>query len=639
MPILNSNRFGKQILFALDTPAPVAINVVEFYVRGWFISSPEISPGARTLGVVADKLFFPAVYGLPRPDVAENLNDPTLAKCGYYVRFRGPRLQSDVYVAVQCDSGTVVLGTVNCPARILPAKPSRQNAQADSYDDWLLETEPGLFQNENQRTALSYRPLVSVVLPTSNPDLFFLERSIQSALGQNYPNLELCVSEDRSSETEAAAYLRQLVEADSRVRLIASPHKLDISRTSNRAIESAQGDIVVMLGQNDVLHPQALSEVVKCCNERADSQVIYSDEDSIDIYGSRSHPVFKPDIDLDMLLAFDFVGRLTAYKRDAVLAAGGFRSACDGAHAWDLLVRLALDKGVETFHHIAKPIYHRGISGSASLKNRRESRPKKFLGVLSDYLASTGQQARIEKGIFSGSLRLRHGIPPAAKSTIFIRKEDGPFQLRTVIACAGRQATYSVRQTDCGVIDLAAEVSIPDVLIFINRPLESANHCFFEELTAQALRKECGLVTGISLGAEARILHGGLVFAVGEQLADPFADLDLAQTPELKHLSATRAVAMISDYFFAVRREHLAAIDALTSVTLDKMPELVHKLVLNSNQRGLRVLVTPFAIASFDQTSAVGPVKPAGTRDSSGIALNPNLLAFTDFESAVRGNL
>jgi len=69
------------------------------------------------------------------------------------------------------------------------------------------------------------------------------------------------------------------------------------------------------------------------------------------------------------------------------------------------------------------------------------------------------------------------------------------------------------------------------------------------------------------------------------------------------------------------------------------MPELVHKLVLNSNQRGLRVLVTPFAIASFDQTSAVGPVKPAGTRDSSGIALNPNLLAFTDFESAVRGNL
>jgi glycosyltransferase involved in cell wall biosynthesis len=639
MPILNSNRFGKQILFALDTPTPVALNAVEFYVRGWFISSPEISSGARTLGVIADKVFFPAVYGLLRPDVAESLNDTTLAKCGYYVRFRGPRLQSDVYVVVQCDSGPVALASVNCPPRAHPATPPRQNAQADSYDDWLLETEPGLFQNENQLPSWPYRPLVSVVLPASNPDLFFLERSIQSALGQNYPSLQLCVSSDYSSETEAASYLRQLAATDARVRLITNAQKTDISETSNRGIESAQGDIVVMLGQNDVLHRHAVSEVVRRCNERTDSEVIYSDEDNIDIYGSRSQPVFKPDIDLDMLLAFDCVGRLTAYKRDAIMAAGGFRSALDGVHAWDLLVRLARDKGVKTFQHIAKPIYHRGVSDVASLKNRRENGPKRSLRVLSDYLASIGQQTTIEKGIFSGSLRLRHEIPPKAKSTIFIRKHDGPFQLKTVLACSARESAYSIRQTDGGVIGLDAGGALPDVLIFINRPIESLNHCFLEELTAQALRKECGLVTGFSLDAEGRILHSGLVFSVGEQLADPFAGLEFAQTPELKYLNTTRAVAMISDEFFAVRREHLAAVNVLTHVTLDNMPELVNKLVLNSKQRGLRVLVTPFAIASFDQSPAVGPVKPASARDSSSIALNPNLLAFAHFGRAVTGTL
>jgi hypothetical protein len=66
------------------------------------------------------------------------------------------------------------------------------------------------------------------------------------------------------------------------------------------------------------------------------------------------------------------------------------------------------------------------------------------------------------------------------------------------------------------------------------------------------------------------------------------------------------------------------------------MAQLVHKLVTNSKRRTLRVLVTPFAVATFHQARPDGPADPVRSQDQGGVSLNPNLLAFEDLGQAMR---
>jgi O-antigen biosynthesis protein len=649
MPILHSNRAGDEALFALDTPTPVRINPWDFYLRGWFVSSRTGLEAANVLGVLVEGSFALALYGLPRPDVARHLNDPNLTNCGFYVRFRGPRRDPRIKLATRGDSGMAVLAEVN--ASLVPAK-TDHSIHIETYEAWLKCREASLFwpQNEvyDRLAALPYRPLVSVILPTFNVDPFLIEQCVQSVLRQQYAHWQLCIVDDCSGPASKQC-LQKLAASDERITLATSPQQVGVAEVQNLALQKAQGDFFVTLDQDDELHPCALLEVIRRLNQRDDCEVIYSDEDRTDVYGSRSNPTFKPGIDPDMLLASNYIGRLTALKRATVLSLGGFRSICDGAQEWDLLIRLLEQVGPTAIQHVAKPLYHRRIrqgQPTSSMKTKPLAR-KISAGVLSDHVARSGVRAIVEAGISPGSFRLKQVAPVTARLAVFILPQDGGFQIAAIRlgATHGREiATYQVE--DCAVyrfngvspsaLTTLSEIS-EEVFIFINRPLESLNHSFFEELAAQALREECGLVTGVSVDMQGRVLHSGLVYSIADQLLDPFVGFEFSHAAHLEHLNVIRSVEMISDLFFAIRREHLAAVGGLSAVSAGQMPQLVHKLVTNAIGRDLRIIVTPFAIASFHQTDPDVPVDPTRLRNEKGIALNPNLLEFHDLARAMRG--
>lgn len=144
------------------------------------------------------------------------------------------------------------------------------------------------------------------------------------------------------------------------------------------------------------------------------------------------------------------------------------------------------------------------------------------------------------------------------------------------------------------------------VLVFINRPLESVNHFFFDELVNQALREDCGLVTGITVDLSGKITHAGFTMAEDGTLVHNFGNSRLSDFTRTAEADNPRCVDVISDEFFAVRREHLAAVGGLAAVSSFRMRRLVRRLTLNASKRGLRVLVTPFAVATVETQPARG---------------------------------
>jgi len=63
----------------------------------------------------------------------------------------------------------------------------------------------------------SIRPLVSVVMPTYNSPEPYLRAAIESVRGQLYPNWELCIADDASTQPHVRQVLQRYTNEDARI--------------------------------------------------------------------------------------------------------------------------------------------------------------------------------------------------------------------------------------------------------------------------------------------------------------------------------------------------------------------------------------------------------------------------------------
>lgn len=100
--------------------------------------------------------------------------------------------------------------------------------------------------------------LVSIIVPVYNVEKFILE-TIGSVAAQTYPNWELLLVEDGSSDGTAAVieeYVRQ--KKEDRIRLIRQPSNMGAARARNRGVREARGRYIAYLDADDLWMPGKL---------------------------------------------------------------------------------------------------------------------------------------------------------------------------------------------------------------------------------------------------------------------------------------------------------------------------------------------------------------------------------------------
>ena len=101
-------------------------------------------------------------------------------------------------------------------------------------------------------------PLVSIVIPSSNPR-FFAE-CIDSALAQTYPRIEIVVSDDCDTDAIGALVRSRMDGAD--VRYVKNPVRLRTRRNYEQCLALARGEYVKFLNDDDVLEPACVATLV-----------------------------------------------------------------------------------------------------------------------------------------------------------------------------------------------------------------------------------------------------------------------------------------------------------------------------------------------------------------------------------------
>jgi glycosyltransferase involved in cell wall biosynthesis len=102
-------------------------------------------------------------------------------------------------------------------------------------------------------------PLVSVLIPHYNLGAY-LGVTVDSALASDYPNLELVVVDDASTDASGHDAMRDLeARGDARIRVIKLPVNCGLAATRNVAVQHARGDFALALDADDLIDSQFIS--------------------------------------------------------------------------------------------------------------------------------------------------------------------------------------------------------------------------------------------------------------------------------------------------------------------------------------------------------------------------------------------
>lgn len=171
---------------------------------------------------------------------------------------------------------------------------------------------------------LPRRPLISLILPidgASTADQ--LRTCIDSVLDQAYPDWELCLIDETSSDPDVQCLLETCVERNSRIRLLRRGCVEGVGSAWESVLALLQGQFVGVLDQNPKLSRHALFAFADSIVRHPDAKLFYSDEDRIESSGRRVDPYFKPDWNPELFLSQDFLNPLAVYDVTLVRGAGG----------------------------------------------------------------------------------------------------------------------------------------------------------------------------------------------------------------------------------------------------------------------------------------------------------------------------
>jgi len=180
------------------------------------------------------------------------------------------------------------------------------------------------------------RPLVSIVTPSLN-HARFVERTMQSVLEQNYPDLEYIVQDGGSTDGTL-----QILEKY-RARLKSGESRPDTGQANaiNLGFQHASGEIMAWLNSDDLFLPGTVAYVVRYFLDHPEVDVVYGHRINIDERDQEIGRWIMPAHDDELLRWADYIPQETLFWRRRIWNQAGaaldesFQFALD----WDLLLR------------------------------------------------------------------------------------------------------------------------------------------------------------------------------------------------------------------------------------------------------------------------------------------------------------
>ena len=437
------------------------------------------------------------------------------------------------------------------------------------YQQWIGEYEPIVQDFFNLMVKnLETEPRISLVMPTYNTSLEFLEDAVQSVKNQSYTNWELCIADDASTDQKTLEYLEQLREEDSRIKVIFRSDNGHIAAASNSALSLATGDWIALLDHDDKLAPHALAGMVLAASEHPTANLLYSDRDLFSPEIGRFSPFFKSDYDPELILSLNYICHFQMMRKSMVDEIGGFGVDVDGSQDWDIALRIISRSKAEQIIHVPYVLYHwrlhsNSVSSDVSTK---QYAIKSAENAVSRYIQEnllSGTTTSINSG---GWHNIVWDLPEKSPSISILLVGESSQNADEIQQSLVKLTEQSIHHFESLVVDHGPKFNISRLLNHKITQIDSEYICILDSNCAPtdstwltSLLRHCsqpdiGVVAPAVVTSDFRFLHTGVVMGLEGSCGEIYQGLSEESAGLYGRLLTTRNVSAVSNACMLFKR-------------------------------------------------------------------------------------
>lgn len=185
------------------------------------------------------------------------------------------------------------------------------------------------------------QPSVSILISTYNSERF-IAGAIDSALAQTWPNFEIVVIDDASTDRT-----REIITSykDDRIRYIRQEKNIGILLTRNNLFKEARGDFFTFLDSDDRYLPDKIKEEAEFLLKHSDYAAVYCDmrcffDDPKKLY-YHTYLHYEGDVLKEMLDGIFIANTTFMMRRTVVDELGGYDPSTGIVEDWEYFLRMA----------------------------------------------------------------------------------------------------------------------------------------------------------------------------------------------------------------------------------------------------------------------------------------------------------
>ncbi len=456
------------------------------------------------------------------------------------------------------------------------------------YGQWCAQHALTEDEKKAQRETKWENPVkISVVVPIYRTPEVFLRQMIESVTEQTYPHWQLCIA-DGSGDVSGTKPVVEEYLSDSRIKYHVLEKNLGIADNTNAAIAMADGGYIALFDHDDLLTEDALYEVAQKIKETG-ADLVYTDEDKVTAdLSERYQPNFKPDFNLDLLRANNYICHLLVVKRTLIEKVGGQDREFDGAQDHEFLFRCV--EKAEKIAHIPKVLYHWRVHKASTADNPLSKKYAYDAGkrAVLEHIHRCGEEAEVTDTKFPGFYRVKYQVQGEPLVSILIPNKDERDTLKQCLDSIKEKSTYhnyeiiiiENNSTKQETFDYYKEIDGKDkirvvywksgfnysalnnfgytfakgeYILCLNNDVSVITADWLERMIGQCQRKKVG-ITGVKLYyPDDTIQHAGVIVGIGGVAGAMFVGMKRERSGYLRKailqqdLSAVTAACMMVD--------------------------------------------------------------------------------------------
>lgn len=454
---------------------------------------------------------------------------------------------------------------------------------------------------EKQRNhEFQYQPVFSIAIPLYKTPERYLREMIDSVRNQTYKNWELCLVDGSGSPSPIKKILDDYANKDSRIKVKYLEENLGIAGNTNATLDFATGDFIVLADHDDIVAPDALFECAKALNEHPEVDVIYTDEDKVDMEGKEYFdPNFKPDFNIDYLCSVNYICHLFVFSKKLYEKVGGFRSEFEGAQDHDLILRYT--EQANGIYHIPKVLYH----WRCHINSTAESPESKLYAfengakAVEEHYKRIGIPAHVEQGLYYGLYHTVYDWVEEPKVSILVPTKDHIDDLEKCFNSINDNSSY--RNMEWIIIEnnstepetweyykelekhdnvkvvtytgdfnyskinnFGAKYATGEYLLLLNNDTEMIGTESLKEMVHVAMRPDVGIVGACLYYPDDTVQHAGVVIGFGGIAGHTFIGQPKGTPGYVSRMIATQDYSAVTAACMMIRKSIFDEVGGLT---------------------------------------------------------------------------